>query len=86
MMDTASFVAWGDWGGPAGIAATVPFDGQPATVGNGVMVALEVKSPADVDAVHGIAMAHGATDEGRPARAAMTASTPPISVIPMATS
>jgi predicted lactoylglutathione lyase len=66
MMDTDSFIAWGEWGGAAGIAATVPFDGQAASVGNGVMVALEVKSPDDVQAIYDIAMAHGGTCEGAP--------------------
>jgi predicted lactoylglutathione lyase len=44
----------------------VPFDGQPASVGNGVMVALEVKTPEDVAAVHTIALAQGGTCEGAP--------------------
>ena len=59
MMDFDSFIAWGEFGGAPGIAATVPFDGQPATVGNGVMVALEVKSPEQVHAVYDTAIAHG---------------------------
>lgn len=66
MMDFESFIAWGAWGGAPGIAATLPFDGQPATVGNGVMVALEVKSPEQVHAVHDTALAHGGTCEGAP--------------------
>lgn len=66
MMDTEAFIAWGEWGGGAGIGLTKPFDGQPATVGNGVMVALEVKTPADVDAVYATAIGAGATDEGAP--------------------
>jgi catechol 2,3-dioxygenase-like lactoylglutathione lyase family enzyme len=66
MMDTDSFIAWGEWGGAPGLAATVPFDGQPASVGNGVMVALEVKTPEDVAAVHAIALAQGGTCEGAP--------------------
>ena len=66
MMDTESFIAWGEWGGGAGIAATKPFDGQTATVGNGVMVALEVKTPELVDAIYATAMANGAADEGAP--------------------
>ncbi|MFN7157535.1 MAG: VOC family protein, partial [Erythrobacter cryptus] len=40
MIEAGSFIAWGAWGGAPGIAATLPFDGQPASVGNGVMVAL----------------------------------------------
>lgn len=66
MMDTAGFVAWGAWGGAPGIAATLPFDGAAASVGNGVMVALEVKSPEMVDAVHATALAQGGTCEGAP--------------------
>jgi catechol 2,3-dioxygenase-like lactoylglutathione lyase family enzyme len=66
MMDTEAFIAWGEWGGAAGIAATVPFDGQSATVGNGVMVALQVESPSVVDAVHATALAQGGTCEGAP--------------------
>ncbi len=41
-----------------------PFDGNPATVGNGVMVALLVDSPAKVDALYKKALELGATDEG----------------------
>lgn len=66
MMDFDSFIAWGKFGGAPGIGLTKPFDGQPATVGNGVMVALEVKTPEDVQAVYATAMAHGASDEGAP--------------------
>jgi predicted lactoylglutathione lyase len=66
MMDFDSFIAWGEWGGAPGIGLTKPFDGQPATVGNGVMVALEVKSPEEVQAVYATAMANGASDEGAP--------------------
>ncbi len=66
MMDTEAFVAWGEWGGAPGIGLTRPFDGAPATVGNGVMVALEVKRPEDVHAVHETALANGGTCEGAP--------------------
>jgi len=37
MMDFDTFIAWGAWDGGAGIAATKPFDGKEATVGNGTM-------------------------------------------------
>jgi catechol 2,3-dioxygenase-like lactoylglutathione lyase family enzyme len=66
MMDTASFIGWGEWGGAPGIAATVPFNGQPASVGNGVMVALEVKTPELVEAVYATAIAQGGSCEGAP--------------------
>ena len=43
-----------------------PFDGQPATVGNGVTVAFEAKARAEVDAFHAAAIAAGGRDEGAP--------------------
>ena len=66
MMEFDSFIAWGTPGGSAGIAATAPFDGNPATVGNGVMVALEAQDEAQVQRLHAVALAHGGTDEGAP--------------------
>jgi predicted lactoylglutathione lyase len=41
-----------------------PYDTRPATVGNGVMVALAVDSRATVDRVHRKALELGGTDEG----------------------
>lgn len=66
MMDFDTFIAWGEWGGPAGIAATKPFDGNEATVGNGTMVALQCSDPDHVKRVYDAAMAAGASDEGAP--------------------
>jgi predicted lactoylglutathione lyase len=43
-----------------------PFDGQPATVGNGVMVALSGADTAQVQAMHAKALALGGKDEGLP--------------------
>lgn len=65
MMEFDSFIAWGKPGPGAGIALTKPFDGKPATVGNGVMVAFECASNADVDRVYAKAIALGAKDEGK---------------------
>ncbi len=45
---------------------TKPFDGEPATRGNGSMVALEAESRAAVDAFHAAALANGGTDDGPP--------------------
>jgi catechol 2,3-dioxygenase-like lactoylglutathione lyase family enzyme len=56
MMETDRFIAWGTPGGGAGIGLTLPFDGQRATVGNGVMVALEAKDKAQVDRIHRLAL------------------------------
>ena len=66
MMEFDTFIAWGGAGGAPGIAATKPFDEQPATVGNGVMVALQVDSPDKVKAVYDTAIAKGGKDEGEP--------------------
>lgn len=66
MMEFDGFIAWGLKDGPAGIGLTKPYDGNPATVGNGVMVALEAKDRAQVDRLHAIALEHGGTCEGPP--------------------
>lgn len=66
MMEFETFIAWGTPGGGCGIAATKPFDGQAASVGNGVMAAFEAKDQAQVDRLHAIALEHGGTDEGAP--------------------
>ena len=66
MMDFPTFIAWGTPGGAAGVAATLPFNGEPASVGNGVMVALEAKDTAQVDRLHAIALAQGGTCDGPP--------------------
>lgn len=66
MMENEQFIAWGKPGGGAGIGLTRPFDGNPATVGNGVMVALEAKDQDQVQRIYDIALANGGTCEGPP--------------------
>jgi predicted lactoylglutathione lyase len=66
MMEFDSFIAWGTPGAGAGIAATKPYDGNAATVGNGVMVGLEARDKEQVDRLYAIALANGGTDEGAP--------------------
>ncbi|MEY2926625.1 MAG: hypothetical protein RL367_1102 [Pseudomonadota bacterium] len=66
MMDFETFIAWGTPGGGAGVGLIKPFDGNPATIGNGVMVALAAKDTGQVDRIHAIALANGGTDEGPP--------------------
>jgi predicted lactoylglutathione lyase len=66
MMEDEQFIAWGEPGGGAGIGLTYPWDKNPASVGNGTMVALEARSKEQVDRIYEIAMANGATDEGAP--------------------
>jgi len=66
MMENEQFIAWGKPGGGAGIGITRPFDGNAASVGNGVMVALEASDQAQVQRLYDIALANGGTDEGAP--------------------
>lgn len=43
-----------------------PHNGQPASGGNGSMLAFKVTSPKDVDRVYDIAIRSGAVDDGKP--------------------
>ncbi|WP_298440187.1 VOC family protein [uncultured Ferrimonas sp.] len=63
-MQEEQFIAWQVNSEQSGIAATKPFDGQPATAGNGTMVALAFDSPAQVDAFYHKAIELGAQCEG----------------------
>jgi len=60
------FIAWAVSPSQPSLGVILPFDGQPATVGNGTMVALAVDSPARVDQLHARALELGGTDEGAP--------------------
>lgn len=57
-------------GEPAGAESILwvckPFDGRPATVGNGSMLSFAARSRAQVRAVHAAALAAGGQDEGAP--------------------
>jgi catechol 2,3-dioxygenase-like lactoylglutathione lyase family enzyme len=64
LWESAQGVAWGvAWDKPS-LGVMTPHDKQPATRGNGTMVALVVQEPAQVDALYGKAIELGATDEG----------------------
>jgi predicted lactoylglutathione lyase len=64
IMEFDTFIAWSTGKDKPGLALTRPFDGNPATVGNGVMVALEMPNPEAVDRLYHKALELGATDEG----------------------
>jgi catechol 2,3-dioxygenase-like lactoylglutathione lyase family enzyme len=66
LRNSDSFVAWGPQRGSPMMSIIKPFDGKPATVGNGVMVAIAVDTEAQVKAMHAKAMALGMRDEGAP--------------------
>ena len=65
-MEEETFVAWAAAPGTPGLSVTIPYDGKPATVGNGTMVALVVDSTELVDRIYNKAIALGATCEGPP--------------------
>lgn len=66
LMDFGRGICWGVSMDKPGLGIMTPFDGKPATVGNGVMVALVVTDRALVDKVYHKALALGGTDEGAP--------------------
>jgi len=63
---TEKNVGWG-WGiGTPMLIVTPPFDQRQATAGNGAMVAFDVATPEQVDALHAQVLALGGTTEGDP--------------------
>ncbi len=60
------FVAWAVSPEAPALSVTKPFDGEKATVGNGMMVALAAENPEKVDSLYNRAIELGATDEGKP--------------------
>ena len=66
IMDVDGFVVWGTSLEQPGFSITAPFDGNPATVGNGVMIAIQMPSADAVDTFYAKAMELGASDAGPP--------------------
>lgn len=68
--DPAHEIGWGRYADEGRVELALwlckPFNGQPATAGNGTMIALAARSRAQVDAFHAAAMAHGGRSEGAP--------------------
>lgn len=60
------YVSWGVAPDKPSLCVIKPFDGQPATVGNGTMVSLFMPDVATVQAIHAKALALGGKDEGAP--------------------
>lgn len=65
-MSDDTFVAWSTGPNVPGISIIKPFDGKPASVGNGVMVAIGVNAAEKVDALYAKAIELGGADEGEP--------------------
>jgi predicted lactoylglutathione lyase len=65
IMESERIILWGTGGSPM-LAVCKPFDGNTASIGNGVMVALAASSAEQVAAIHQKALELGGTDEGAP--------------------
>ncbi len=63
-MESERFVAWAVSPRQPSLGVIRPYNGEPATVGNGVMVALAVDSREKVDRVYKKALELGGTDAG----------------------
>lgn len=63
-----AFIGYGpdEPGGRPQLWVCRPYDGQPASAGNGSMLALHADTRAQVDAVHAAALSAGGRSEGAP--------------------
>ena len=66
LMESDTFIAWSPAPTAPAVSIIRPYDGNPATVGNGVMVAIVMDTREKVDAFHAKALELGAGDEGAP--------------------
>lgn len=64
--DMGRGIGWGKGDGSPEFSVFTPLDGNPATVGNGSMIAFALKNRAEVEAMHKTALALGGKDEGAP--------------------
>lgn len=64
--DSERFIGWSTGPTAPMLAVCKPFNNEPATAGNGTMVALAVLKPEQVDAIYNKAIELGATCEGKP--------------------
>ena len=65
-MESDKFIAWAVSPGAPAFGITKPFDGNSASVGNGVMIAMVMDSREKVDKFHKKALELGGSDEGAP--------------------
>ncbi len=64
MLKMDRLIAWGVRPGQPMFAVCKPYNGEPASAGNGVMVSLGLKDKEQVDAIYNKAIELGATSEG----------------------
>ena len=65
-MEMERLVSWRSSETGAGLGICTPYDGKPASVGNGTMIALLAGKPEQVQAAYGKAIELGGKDEGPP--------------------
>ena len=65
-MELETFKGYANEAGMPMLAVVNPYDEKPATVGNGIMVALAAPSREAVDKIYAKALELGAADEGAP--------------------
>lgn len=66
LMEEERFIAWGTSPAAPMLCIIKPFNEEPATVGNGVMVSLYMENTDKVDSLHKKALELGSKDEGAP--------------------
>jgi len=65
-MTDERMLGWNTSAGTPMFSIITPFDEEPATAGNGVMIAFDVETPENVERVYRRALELGGTDEGHP--------------------
>lgn len=68
LWETDNFIGYGHDMNLPMFAICRPYDKQPATVGNGSMIALQCPDRTSVDTLYSTALELGATDEGAPGK------------------
>lgn len=66
LFETDRIVLWGTAMNAPMVSVCKPYDGAPATAGNGTMVSLACSSKAQVDALYRKTLELGGSDEGAP--------------------
>ena len=66
LVELDDFVLWSTGQGKSSFAIGVPYNGNPPTVGNGVMFAFPVENRDDVHRIYELMLENGATCDGGP--------------------
>ncbi|MCY4264542.1 MAG: VOC family protein [Gammaproteobacteria bacterium] len=65
-VEMETFIAWGIKPGTPMLSIALPYDKNPATFGNGNMIALTVENTEQVNSLYNKALELGGKDEGEP--------------------